>query len=62
VGAVAGLLLAALILRLDMADAKLSGGTVLGCIVIVAAFVLVPRAVILLVWRAKRRQHFWEWQ
>ncbi len=62
IGGVVGLFLVALILRLDLADGKLSGGGVVACIILLVAFTLVPRIVVRLMWRAARRQHYWEWQ
>ncbi len=62
IGGVVGLFLVALIVRLDLADGKLSAGGVVACIIVLAAFILVPRIVVLLMWRVARQRHYWEWQ
>lgn len=62
IGTVVGLLLAVLVIRLDLADGKLSSGGIAACIILLAAFIIVPRLVVSMMWRSARRRHYWEWQ
>ncbi len=63
VGAIVGLILVTLVVRLDLADGQgLSGGGLLACAILLAAFAVLPRVVVRLMWRSTRQRHFWDWQ
>lgn len=62
-GGILGLMLVTLVVRLDLADGRgLSGGAIVACAVLLAAFTVLPRTLVRMMWHTTRRRHFWDWQ